>query len=313
MPDQFAVGVDIGGTKIALALVDSAGVIHAESRVATPVSDGQNAVAQATADAIRALIADADAVSLLGVGVGVPGYVDAAAGVVLENINLRWKDVPIGALIARALGGGLPVHVQNDVKALAAGEMAFGAARGIRDFVVIAIGTGLGVALVQNGAVIGGSSGAAGEIGHAGIIASGRPCACGLRGCPEAYMSGVGLVSGVRAHAADFPGSALVHMADVTGHDVLTAANAGDPLAQAAVADGISAIGQVAVVCAALLNPQAIILSGGLGLALADRLIPSIRAVLRDQTLPPTHRGVQIVTSQVTSSAVGAAASMFIG
>ncbi|MDL1901248.1 ROK family protein [Anaerolineae bacterium CFX9] len=311
MPDPLAVGVDIGGTKIALALVDSGGGIHAESRIATPVDGGVDAIAAAAAQSVRRLI-DERGVKVIGVGVGVPGYVDAQAGVVIESVNLRLKDAPIAARIAAALGGSLPVQVQNDVKALAAGEMAFGAARGMRDFVVIAVGTGLGVALVQNGAIVSGSGGAAGEIGHAGIIASGRLCVCGLRGCPEAYISGVGLVNGVRAHAGDFPASPLISHAGLTGHDVLTAADAGDPLALAALADGVHAIGQVAIVCAALLNPQAIILSGGLGLALADRLIPSMRAVLRDQTLSPTHRGVQIVTSQVTSSAAGAAASIFL-
>lgn len=302
MPAGLAVGVDVGGTKIAFALIDQHGAVRAESRVPTQAAEGVEAVIARIADGVRAMCDQAGG-HVTGIGVGCPGHVQA--GVVRNAVNLGWEEVALAAALAAQIS--LPVQVRNDAVAAAIGEMWCGAARGCRDFVHVAIGTGLGGCAVSNGQVIGGVNGFAMEIGHLPAMPGGRLCTCGGHGCTEMYASGVGLLAGVREGRAAYPESVLARMETPSTADILAAMRAGDPLALATLESALSALCHALTWCIGVLNPALIVIGGGLAHAAGDLLAPEvIRCRLRELTLPPIHQELQIRRAEVTSSAVGA-------
>ena len=303
---EYAIGVDIGGTKIAFALVDRSGRALDTHQLATNAANGPDAVIEAAAEGVR-LLADRAPGTVAGVGVGVPGFVDFERGIVRNAVNLGWVEIPLGARLAAA--AGLPTRVQNDVNALLDGELRFGAARGCQAVALAAIGTGVGGAFAFEGKVVSGAVGSAGEIGHTPIMPSRRLCRCGLRGCVEAYLSGVGLVSGVAEHRAEYPNS-LLAQGEPAAREIVAAADAGDELALAVIAEALEAWQMVVAVYAMLLNPEQIVISGGLGRALAPRLLEAGRQALEERALP-FARGLTFALAEVQSPAVGAAAAAF--
>jgi glucokinase len=303
---EYAIGVDIGGTKIAFALVDRNGHTLDTHQLPTDADKGSAAVVDAAAAGVR-MLQDRAPGPVAGVGVGVPGFVDGEAGIVRNAVNLGWDEMPLGPRLSDATG--LPVRVQNDVNAILEGELRFGAARGCQTVALAAIGTGIGGALAVEGRVVNGAFGSAGEIGHTTIMDPRRQCRCGLRGCIEAYLSGVGLVGGVLEHAPEFPSSRLATF-EPTARDVVAAANEGDPLALAAIGDALDAWQATVAVFAMLLNPERIVIGGGLGQALGPRLIAAGRQALETRVLP-VARGLTFALADVKSPAVGAAAAVF--
>ncbi|MBL8147027.1 MAG: ROK family protein [Anaerolineae bacterium] len=303
---EYAIGVDIGGTKIAFALVDRSGQALDTHQLATNAGSGPDAVIEAAAEGVR-LLAGRSPGRVAGVGVGVPGFVDFEWGIVRNAVNLGWVEMPLAARLAEATG--LPTRVQNDVNALLDGELRFGAARGCRAVALAAIGTGVGGAFAFEGKVVSGAVGSAGEIGHTPIMPSRRLCRCGLRGCVEAYLSGVGLASGVSEHRADFPASPLAQ-GEPAAREIVAAADAGDKLALAIMAEALEAWQMVVAVYAMILNPERIVIGGGLGSALAPRLLEAGQQALQEQVLP-FARGLTFALAEVQSPAVGAAAAAF--
>ncbi|MCU0514980.1 MAG: ROK family protein [Anaerolineae bacterium] len=304
---QLAIGIDIGGTKIALALVDDRGQIVQQQRLPTEASTGPAAILDRLAQAVKALVAAAGQ-PVRGIGAGCPGHVDAATGVVRRAVNLGWHDVPFGEHLAAATG--LPVVVDNDVRVWAAGERLAGAGRHTPDFVFLALGTGLGGAAVLNGQLVPGSNRFAMEVGHVPVLAQGRRCSCGLTDCAEMYVSGKGLLAGLAYHRAAFPHSPLAALPQATTADLLAAAAAADPLAQHILAEARQVLIQVATWCAVLLNPQRIIIGGGLAQA-APALLAGLEAAVRDRVLPPVA-GVGIVPSTIQEAVVGAASLVWL-
>lgn len=306
--EHLAVGVDIGGTKIALALVDRAGTVLAERRLPMRPDDGAAATLDEIARAIAALRAGAPG-PLAGIGIGCPGHVDPAQGIVHYAVNLGWTGVALRDGIRQRLADELPVWVHKDTNAAALGELYFGAAQGARDYVYLAVGTGLGGAAVVGGALATGLNAYAMEVGHLVLHPQGRQCNCGLRGCAEIYVSGKGLRAGALEWAATYPASSLVERgAHVSAHDILAAFAAGDALAVTVMEQAADVLGTVMSTCASLLNPERFVLGGGLGHAAADFWIARAGAVFRAQVLPAARDGVTIVESTVASSAVGASA-----
>jgi len=303
---EYAIGVDIGGTKIAFALVDRSGRALDTHQLATNAASGPDAVIEAAAEGVRLLAGRAPG-TVAGVGVGVPGFVDFERGIVRNAVNLGWVEMPLADRLAAATG--LPTRVQNDVNALLEGELRFGAARDCQAVALAAIGTGVGGAFAFNGRVVGGAVGAAGEVGHMPIMPSRRLCRCGLHGCIEAYLSGVGLASGVAEHCAEYPGSPLAQ-GEPSVREIVAAADAGDLLALAVIAEALEAWQMVVAVYAMLLNPERIVIGGGLGHALAPRLLEAGQQALEERVLP-FARGLTFALAEVQSPAVGAAAAAF--
>lgn len=191
---EVSIGIDIGGTKIAGALVDSNGsVLH---KMSVPVStSGQQSVITQLVAHIRELreIADSEQRTVIGIGVGTAGQIDFANGVVVSGTtNIQdWNDVPLRDELSKYVD--LPIWVDNDVNVVALAETYLGAAKGHRDVLCLALGTGVGGGVITSGSLLRGAFGAAAELGHISIDMHGPACNCGLRGCLETYASGTAI------------------------------------------------------------------------------------------------------------------------
>lgn len=306
----IAIGVDVGATKIATAAVTPSGQVVATRQAATRVEQGPDAVIARIVSEIEALAAERNE-RLCGVGVGVPGLVNPVEGIVLDAVNMGWHDVPLRPAIAARLGARVPVHVENDVRSAVRGEALFGAGRGVKDFVLLTLGSGLGSAAMVNGQLIHGAHFFASEVGHLVLDVNGRRCNCGLNGCAETVLSGPGLVATARELLGAGAPSILESGDQLDAHDILRAARKGDAVAIAALDKVGEWLGIIMATALAWLNPGLYIIGGGLGLAAFDLILCRARAEYAIRVLPPAQQGVEIVRSQVESSAVGAAALAF--
>jgi glucokinase len=192
MARNVMVGVDIGGTNTVLGLVDEQGVCLVESSIPTRAQeDAVSFVARLAGEITRLHGPLADQAAIVGVGVGAPNA-NYYRGTVENPPNLEWPGITPFVELLRAFIDK-PVYITNDANAAALGELRFGSARGMRDFIAITLGTGLGSGIVCNGELVYGSDGFAGEMGHTLVEVNGRACGCGKRGCLEAYASATGL------------------------------------------------------------------------------------------------------------------------
>lgn len=311
----LAIGVDVGATKIASALVAGNGRVLAHSQLPTAVQDGTSAVLDRIAAQIMTMVAAVPSrqdrsqpdAGLLGIGIGVPGQVNPKSGVVRNAVNLAWEEVDLVAEIRRRMGSNLPVWIQKDANASAIGEYFFGAARNIEDFVYLGIGSGLGAGVLSAGRLVTGSNWNAAELGHLSLDPQGLSCNCGLRGCAETVISGPGLVSVVRRRMQQNDLETELTPENISPQQILTAAQASDKLALTALLEVGGYLGSVMAACTALLNPALFVLGGGLGLAAYDWLVPPALQELQRRVLESSYRSVRVVPSSLKSSAVGAA------
>jgi glucokinase len=234
--------------------------------------------------------------------------VDSVSGYVRNAVNLGWQSVDLRGGLRSRVGDSVPVYMQKDANALALGELVYGAAQGCTDFVYVAVGTGLGGGAITGGQVITGATFFPTEIGHLSLDPKGRLCGCGLRGCPEMYISGVGFRAAVLEYRGAYPHSPLATLEAPTAADVLRAAEQSDPLALRVLSEGGQWLGAIIACCAGILNPELVVLGGGLGLAAASYLLPEAEKELRRRVLPPTSDGLRFALSEVKESALGAAA-----
>jgi glucokinase len=312
MSDQSAIGVDIGGTKIAFALVDKQGRVLAEHRLPTLAEEGAEAVFGRVAQGIHHLLKQANR-EIAGVGIGSPGQINPTTGVVHNATNLFWRDAPLLAGVRERLDCDLPLWLEKDANAGALGEMYFGAAQGCRDFVYLALGTGLGGGAVVDGELVQGSQHGAMEIGHMPFGSGDRLCRCGMRGCPEMYTSGVGLLAGVRERLPDYPDGPLASVNELTTEAILDAAHASDALALIVMNEAVEWLVGVMIACRGILNPALFVVGGGLGHAGAEWFVKGAQQQLHRRLTPDIHQNIQVVPSQVASSAIGAACLVWHG
>lgn len=272
---RLAIGIDVGGTKIAGAVVDEAGRILRRHRVTSPATE-----TDAIEDAIAGLVADLrDDHPITHVGVGAAGYVDADRATMRFSPNLAWRDVDLKGELAERID--LPLVVENDANAAAWGEFRFGAGADVEEFLMVTVGTGVGGGVVLGGQLQRGAYGFAAEIGHLRVVPGGRPCGCGQRGCLEQYGSGSALVRGVRDDAAEgVPGAVklLDHAGgdpeQITGPLVSAAAAAGDEYAVDQLARLGRWVGEGVASLVAVLDPAVIVVGGGVSEAGALLLDP---------------------------------------
>lgn len=308
----LAIGVDLGGTKIRFALADATGKLIASHQLPTLAAEGADAVIDRIAEGIRLLLSGYEA-DVVGIGICSPGQVDSEMGVVEFAVNLGWKQVDLRGALYERLPQPLPVFLHKDANAQALGELVYGAARGVRDFVYLAVGTGLGGAAVVGGKVITGATFNPTEIGHLSLDPNGRLCVCGLRGCPEIYISGVGFRAAVAEYRDQYPDSPLAALDSPEASDVLRYAETSDPLAERILREGGEWLGAAIACCAGILNPAMLVLGGGLGLAAADRLLPDAQRELKRRVLPATYSQLRWAKSQLTNSALGPASLVWLG
>ena len=300
---DLVIGVDLGGTKIASALVDRSGHVIAMRNAPTDVAAGEKAVLDRLASEINAIAVEAKG-NILGVGIGSPGMVNAKAGTVSGAVNLKWDHVDLVAEMRSRLTGDYRVALEKDANASVLGEMHFGAGRGVRDLVMLTIGTGFGAGVITGGHLVTGAYANASDLGHISITGDGRQCACGAKGCVETVLSGSGLL----AVTKDLRGKHPTTLSDdANTAQILTAARAGDALAVAVIDTQAKLLAQVMAMCVVMTDPARIIVGGGLGEAAADLLLPRA-AQHYDRHFMPARKKPEMVPAQLKSSAVGAAA-----
>lgn len=281
----LVVGVDVGGTKIAAAVVDAAGQTFGRIRIPTEVG-GAEATLNSIADAILQSLSSAEVgkSEVLAVGLGVPGKVDPQAGVGVLSVNLGWRDVPVKAVLESRLG--LPCVLENDVKAATLGEHRFGAGRGTQNFIYLSIGTGIAAGLILEGRLYRGSTGMAGEVGHAVVDPRGPVCKCGTRGCLEAVASGPAIAARAAQALCSWPSTVLRGAAEganglVTAEQVFEAAREGDALARKVVDETSSYLALAISQMLMAFDPQVIALGGGVAQGGGDLLLQTIRRNLQ--------------------------------
>lgn len=280
-------GIDLGGTKIQAAVVDSAGGLLGDARGPTPHTGGPPDVIAAMAAMLRdaAAAAGVDPGKLAGVGVGSPGDVDADAGIVSNVVNLPGWDgtVPVADELRSALG--VPVVLGNDVQVATEAEVALGAGRDYSSMLGVFWGTGVGGGIVLDGKPWVGR-GAAGEIGHVVVRRGGARCPCGRRGCMEAYAGRAAMEARARRLGAQGRRTALFQIMDERGRDRLTsgvwarALDQGDTLAEELVERALKALGAAIGSAVNLLDVEAVIVGGGFALRFGDPIVERIRTAM---------------------------------
>lgn len=305
-------GVDLGGTKIQ-AVVTVGGAVVGSARTSTP-QNGPDGVIPAMAGVVREAMAEADLadVALVSGGVGSPGAIDTAAGTVSLAANVAgfMDRVELGPRLS-ALLGGIPITVENDVRAAVIGEHQRGAGRPYADVLGVFVGTGVGGGIILDGRLRRGS-GTAGEIGHTTVRAGGRPCGCGRRGCLEAYAGRQSMEREARARVAAGEATELFSIMRKRGRDRLTsgvisrALARSDPMATALIDDAVEALGLAIGSAQNLLDVEAVILGGGLVTKLGDPFVERVAKIVHQQVF---GRAPEVMPAQFgdLSGAVGAA------
>jgi len=265
--DRLFIGVDVGGTKIAAAGVDGQGNICGRVHSPTDVS-GPEMTVRSIAETIEAAIAASGASrgEITAVGLGLPGKVDPERGIGILSVNLGWRDVPVKSMLEEELG--LPCFIENDVKVAALGESRYGAGKGLRNMVYLTIGTGIAAGVIIEGKIYRGSTGMAGEIGHAIIERNGPRCKCGTRGCLEAVAAGPAIaalaISAIEAGSeTSLRDMAKANKGLVTAEMVCQAARQGTPVAREIFEEIGSYIGLGVHMLIMLYDPELVVLGGG--------------------------------------------------
>jgi glucokinase len=289
---MHAIGVDIGGTKIAAGVVDEDGRIIAKTRRDTDPRDSDS-VDHGVIEACRELIEQHE---VGAIGLAAPGFIGSDQSTVLFTPNLPWRDHPLRDIVAKELGEDVKIVVENDANAAGWAEFRFGAARDVQDMLMLTIGTGLGGALVVGGNLIRGAWGVAAEVGHMRVVPGGHYCGCGHEGCWEQYASGSALVRDAQAALITEPerGTRLLELAggdaeELTGPHVTRAAQEGDPLAVELLAELGRWIGEGSASVAALLDPAIVVIGGGVSAA-GDLLLAPARRGFQEQLSARGHR-----------------------
>ena len=304
---EFVVGVDVGGQTTKIGVVDARGDVLSQTIIRSDVF-GADAAAYiaALAAAIKENIAQAGKTpeDIRGIGVGAPNG-NYYTGEVAFAPNLAWaasSAVPFAKMLSEELGG-MPVSLTNDANAAAVGEMAYGAARGMKDFIMITLGTGVGSGIVIDGKVLYGHDGFAGELGHVNVVRhNGRTCGCGRTGCLEAYCSAIGIARTAREwlECTDEP-SMLRDLDNITSKDIYDAAKAGDKLALRLFDYTGTLLGRAFADFIAFSAPEAIVLFGGLARA-KEFLYEPMRRAMNENVLKIWKDKVKIVFSQLKES-----------
>jgi glucokinase len=313
---QNFIGVDLGGTKIAAALVDvGSGAVLARESIPTEAHAGPDAVlarmGQLVLSVVRAAGLTLDQVG--GVGVGVPGPFDQATGqtIFLPNLAGMWRGVRVRAQLQRAVDR--PIWLINDARAFVLAEAAFGAGQGANTVVGMTIGTGIGGGIAIGGRLHLGIDGTAGEVGHMTIDPHGSPCGCGNRGCLETFASGPSIATlGIRAALTGVP----TRIGELVGHDlnkitpeiVLQAADAGDQVAIEILQRAGAALGVGVANLVTVLSPDCVILGGSVA-RLGEWLFGPVRAAVRERCRAIPVEQVRIIPAALggDAGAIGAA------
>lgn len=312
------IGIDVGGTNVKIALVDNNGKIIYSNSVPTYAKMGYEYTVNNIKQAIKDLMKETNTTpsDIEGIGFDFPGQVDCKTGVVKLAPNIPgWVNVPIAQMIEDEFH--IPTRIDNDVRCAALGELKFGAGRGCENFICITVGTGIGSGIVINGKVVRGATNAAGELGHIKLQMNGGPiCGCGDTGCLEAFASGPAIVAMAQEYikggkSTKFREMAAVEGGEITPYMVAKAAEEGDPVAKRIfeIVGEYIGIGLTSVIN--LLNPERVIIGGGVAES-GELLLGPIRKTIKERAMVVAGNAVGIVPAQLGNSAGVIGASMLI-
>lgn len=305
MEQNLVIGIDVGGQTTKCGVVDAKGTVVAQTVIRT---DNHSTVEPFIADlaaALKKIITEAGAEGQIrGIGVGAPNA-NYYTGDIENAVNLSWgRDgaIHFAAMLKEAMGG-IPVTLTNDANAAAVGEMTYGAAKGMKNFIMITLGTGVGSGIVINGEVVYGHDGFAGELGHTAIVRhNGRLCNCGKNGCLETYCSAIGIARTAREWLDMTDEPSLLRSLDViTSKDIYDAAKEGDALAKKLFDYTGTLLGAACADFVAFSAPEAIVLFGGLARS-KEFLTEPIEKSLNANLLPLWRGKVKLVYSSLKES-----------
>lgn len=292
-------GIDIGGTKLAVGVFTPEGAKLAAARLPTQVGDGPDRVIRRLVGLCRRVVEEAGVPwsAVVAAGVGCGGPLDTVRGLVQNPPNLPgWTDLPLVRLLQEDLG--VRVILDNDANAAALGEYRFGAGRGVADLIYLTVSTGIGAGVIIDHRLYRGANGNAGEVGHISVAYDGRPCNCGSRGCLEAYASGSSLAARARESLAGEPGSLLLALAGaperITAEIVVEAVRRRDPLAVRLWEETMEILGAGVANAINVFNPTRVVMGGGMTNA-GDLLFAPVRRIALRRAMRPLAAVVEIV------------------
>jgi glucokinase len=306
----YALGMDLGGTKILASVVSSEGIIVAEAKLKTKPKEGPDAVIERMIRAARKALEKGgiELKDVLGMGVGAPGPVDPESGIVYHPPNLSgWNEVALGPRLAENLG--IPAFVDNDVNLGTLGEHALGAGQGTTDMVGVFVGTGVGGGLILDGKLRSGFRHAAAEVGHTIVLADGPVCGCGKRGCLESVASRtaidrdirLGIAAGRQSLIPDLTGG---HLDRLTSGVLAKAWQQGDPLVTEILTKARWYLGLLTASIVNLIDPEMVVLGGGVIEALGEEFLDPLRVIARQYFIQQADADrVQIVTARLGDDA----------
>lgn len=294
--NKVSLGVDLGGTKIAVGLCQN-GEILKKVIFPTQAGSGFDGVLTVITEACQHVSAGFDSKKIAGIGIGSAGQINGQTGEVIYSPNLNWRNAPLGAALKQRLG--YEVRVLNDVRAATLAEHKYGNGKGCDNFVNIFVGTGVGSGFVINGKLVDGATNSAGEIGHVCMDPDGPVCGCGNKGCLEAFASGTGMENFVRSLLKSGKKSVLHEMAEgrldnVKGPLIGKAAALGDEVALTAICRVGKYLGLALANVHTMLNPEVILLGGGM-MALKEYFYDEMLATMKKHILPVADRGDELV------------------
>jgi len=311
MDNEIVAGIDIGGTNTVFGLVDKEGKIISRGTIITDTSPQAGDFVKKLAAEVNMLLAGHKGLTLKGLGIGAPNG-NYHKGTIELAPNLAWKGiVPFGDMMEKEIGK--PVFLTNDATAAAVGEMIFGGAREIRDFIILTLGTGLGSGFVVDGQVVYGHTGFAGEYGHVIMIPGGRDCGCGRKGCLETYVSATGIVRTAKIFMEERKEDSLLRAmnpAVIDSRMVAEAAARGDKLALDAFEYTARILALAIVNAVVVTSPEAVFLFGGLARA-GDLLFKPLEKYIDEFVQPVfrnTFRVLPSAISEANAAVLGAAA-----
>ena len=305
MSKPYVIGIDLGGTNTVFGIVDARGhVVASDSIKTTRHTDFDDYITDLKEGIERLIRLNEAEDKIQGIGIGAPNA-NYYTGEIVDAPNLPWAGVvPLAEKVSKVFNG-IPVAVTNDANAAALGEMTYGAARGMRDFIMITLGTGVGSGIVVNGQLVYGHDGFAGELGHVIVKRNnGRICGCGRTGCLEAYCSATGVARTAREflELRSEPSELRnLQIDDITSKDVYDAAMAGDKLAKEIFTYTGTILGQAFADMIAFSSPQAIILFGGLAKS-GDLLLKPLNEALNKSILPIFRGKTKVILSELRES-----------
>ncbi|MDZ4654721.1 MAG: ROK family protein [Coriobacteriia bacterium] len=313
MRTTYAIGVDVGGTRIAAGLVERKGRMLKEARTLTPKT-GPFGIVDAIVDLIGEVMGGTHPAELAGVGIGLPAQIDFLKQSVEFCTNLPLAGIDVRSLVMSRIRHD--VTIDNDGNCAGIGESRFGVGKGVRDFVMITLGTGVGGLLFLDGEPYRGSRGLGGEIGHMVVRLGGPPCPCGGNGHIESYLGRPPIAARGREAAREFRGRAICDMAGgdaeaVTAEDVIKAALAGDEVAREILLEAGEILGEALVGIVNLLNPKLIVIGGGIGES-CGFLVERAAGIISAKALAG-RKDVSVVQAELGNDAgvLGAAALAF--